>query len=72
MRVTGDLFNVAISQSLNVFLRAARSAPLEVTVFRFKKWPIDGNPEIAPLLEMMGKMDRAHQKKNKAALVMCE
>ena len=41
-------------------------------MFHFKKWPIDGNPEIAPLLEMMGKMDRAHQKKDKAALVMCE
>ena len=37
-------------------------------MFHFKKWPVDGNPEIAPLLEMMGKIDRARQKKDKADL----
>ena len=46
--------------------------PHEITLFHTKEWKRDTQPQLSPLLSMMGEVQKIQQEQNRPCVVMCK
>ena len=46
--------------------------PNEITLFQTKEWKGDTQPQLSPLLSMMGEVQKIQQEQNRPCVVMCK
>ena len=48
------------------------SSPHKITLFHTKEWKGDTQPQLSPLLSMMGEVQKIQQEQNRPCVVMCK